>query len=98
VEAALRAAGVVRGAITHGPDPVRWWDGDAAGDLAVPPVAAVDTAGAGDVFHGALLVARAGGRDLPAALRYAVAVAGIRVTHAGPRAWLADPRLPGLQM
>lgn len=94
----MRAAGVVRGAITHGPDPVRWWDGDAAGELAVPPVVAVDTAGAGDVFHGALLVARAGGRDLPAALRYAVTVAGIRVTHAGPRAWLADPRLPELRM
>jgi sugar/nucleoside kinase (ribokinase family) len=56
----------------------------------------VDTAGAGDAFHGALALAVAGDpavRDLPGALRYAVEVAGIRVTHAGPRAWLDDGRL-----
>jgi sugar/nucleoside kinase (ribokinase family) len=96
-EEALRAAGVRRGAITHGPDPVRWWSGDAAGDLAVPPVAAVDTAGAGDAFHGALTVALARDPDLLGALRYAVTVAGIRVRHAGPRAWLGDPALSALR-
>ena len=96
-EAALRAAGVRRGAITHGPDPVRWWSGDAAGHLPVPSVPAVDTAGAGDAFHGALAVALAGGRDLVPALRYAMTVAGLRVTHPGPRAWLADPGLSALR-
>jgi sugar/nucleoside kinase (ribokinase family) len=85
---ALRAAGVRRGAVTRGPDPVIWWSGDETGEVAVPPVAAVDTAGAGDVFHGALAVALARGTDLIAALRYAVGVAGIRVRHAGPRTWL----------
>jgi sugar/nucleoside kinase (ribokinase family) len=35
--------------------------------------------------------------DLLTALRYAIAVAGIRVAHAGPRAWLADPRLAELR-
>jgi sugar/nucleoside kinase (ribokinase family) len=78
---------------------VRWWSGDRHGELAVPPVAAVDTAGAGDVFHGALAVAVARDSqvaDLVAALRYAIAVAGVRVAHAGPRAWLADPRLAKL--
>jgi len=62
----------------------------------VPPVPAVDTAGAGDVFHGALAVAVARDpriRDLTTALAYAVQVAGIRVTHEGPRSWLNDPRL-----
>ena len=54
----------------------------------MPPVAAVDTAGAGDAFHGALAVALATGQDLPVALASAVRVAGIRVVHAGPRAWL----------
>jgi sugar/nucleoside kinase (ribokinase family) len=94
---AVRAAGVRHVAVTHGPDPVRWWSGGRAGTVPVPPVAAVDTAGAGDAFHGALAVAVAGDpavRDLPEALRYAVAVAGIRVAHAGPRAWLGDVRLP----
>jgi sugar/nucleoside kinase (ribokinase family) len=96
--AALRAAGVRHVAVTHGPEPVRWWSPGRAGTVAVPSVAAVDTAGAGDAFHGALTVAVAGDpqvTDLAAALRYAVQVAGIRVVHAGPRTWLADPRLPG---
>jgi len=97
-EAALRAAGVRRGAITHGPGPVRWWSGEAAGHLPVPSVTAVDTAGAGDAFHGALAVALGGGHDLVPALRYAVTVAGIRVSHTGPRAWLADPHLSALRI
>jgi sugar/nucleoside kinase (ribokinase family) len=95
----LRAAGVPHVVVTHGPAPVRWWSGERAGEVPVPPVAAADTAGAGDAFHGALAVAAAGDPripDLPAALRYAIAVAGVRVAHAGPRAWLADPRLAEL--
>jgi sugar/nucleoside kinase (ribokinase family) len=92
----LLAAGVPDVVVTHGPGPVRWWSGDQVGDIPVPPVAAADTAGAGDAFHGALAVAVAADpriRDLRAALRYAIAVAGVRVAHAGPRAWLSDPRL-----
>ncbi len=95
--AALRAAGVRHIAVTHGPGPVRWWSADRTGTVPVPPVTAVDTAGAGDAFHGALAVAVARDpevADLAEALRYAVQVAGIRVVHAGPRAWLSDPRLP----
>ncbi|MEV4642051.1 PfkB family carbohydrate kinase [Actinoplanes sp. NPDC049548] len=89
VEDSLRAMGVHRGAITRGPEPVRWWSGDAAGEIEVPLVEAVDTAGAGDAFHGALTVAVARGADTPEALRYAVTIAGIRVRHRGPRSWLA---------
>jgi sugar/nucleoside kinase (ribokinase family) len=69
---------------------VSWWSGDESGELTVPAVAAVDTAGAGDVFHGALAVALGRGDDLVAALSFAVSVAGIRVRHAGPRSWLAE--------
>jgi sugar/nucleoside kinase (ribokinase family) len=78
-------------AITDGPRPVRWRSGDRSGELAVPPVDAVDTAGAGDVFHGALAVAVARDpeiEDLPEALRYAVRIAGLRVAHRGPRTWI----------
>jgi len=88
-EQALRDRGVDRGAITHGPDPVRWWSGPDDGEIEVPPVAAADTAGAGDAFHGALTVAVARGADLPEAIRYAIGIAAIRVQHAGPRSWLA---------
>ena len=89
---AVRGRGARHVAITHGPEPVRWWSGGAVGEVAVPPVTAVDTAGAGDAFHGALAVAVARDpavADLPAALAYAVAVAGVRVRHRGPRSWLA---------
>ena len=87
---------VRHGAVTHGPDPIEWWSDGRAGTLPVAPVAVVDTAGAGDVFHGALAVAVARDpavTDLVAALAYAAGVAGIRVGHAGPRSWLDDPRL-----
>jgi sugar/nucleoside kinase (ribokinase family) len=77
--------------ITHGPDPVRWWSGADSGETTVPAVDAVDTAGAGDAFHGALAVAVAHQPkvdDLKTALEYAVTVAGVRVRHRGPRDWL----------
>ena len=87
--ATAAAIGAPHVAVTHGPDPVRWFSGAASGAVAVPPVEAVDTAGAGDAFHGALAYALAAGSPLPAALAEAVRVAGVRVVHPGPRSWLA---------
>jgi sugar/nucleoside kinase (ribokinase family) len=88
-DAALAVAiGAPHVAVTHGPDPVTWFSGGESGQVTVPKVAAVDTAGAGDAFHGALAVALARGEDFPVALASAVAVAGVRVVHRGPRAWL----------
>ena len=75
--------------VTHGPDPVTWSSGGATGSIEVPAVDAVDTTGAGDAFHGALAVALAEDQNLPSAIRYAVRVAGVRVTHPGPRSFLA---------
>jgi sugar/nucleoside kinase (ribokinase family) len=89
----LRAAGVPHVAVTDGPRPVRWWSGDRSGEVPVPPVGAVDTAGAGDAFHGALAVALASGASFTDALREAIRVAAIRVQHRGPRSWLSDPGL-----
>ncbi|WP_030437965.1 PfkB family carbohydrate kinase [Actinoplanes subtropicus] len=95
-DAALAAAiGAPHVIVTHGPEPVRWFSGRRSGEVPVPPVTAVDTAGAGDVFHGALAVALADSdnSDLPDCIGFANRVAGLRVTHAGPRDWLAA--LPG---
>lgn len=95
-DSALAAAiGAPHVIVTHGPDPVRWFSGGLAGEVAVPPVEAVDTSGAGDAFHGALAVALADSdnSDLPDCITFATRVAGVRVTHAGPRDWLAA--LPG---
>jgi sugar/nucleoside kinase (ribokinase family) len=90
--AAVLATGARHVAVTDGPAPVRWWSRGSSGRIEVPPVAAVDTAGAGDAFHGALAVAVARDpavTDLAGALRFAIAVAGVRVAHAGPRGWLS---------
>ncbi|MCF4122399.1 PfkB family carbohydrate kinase [Antribacter sp. KLBMP9083] len=77
--------------VTHGPDPVEWAEADGRrGTVDVPQVAARDTLGAGDAFHGALVVALARGDDLPDACAFAARVASTRVAHVGPREWLAE--------
>ncbi|HVW42757.1 MAG TPA: PfkB family carbohydrate kinase, partial [Amycolatopsis sp.] len=80
-----RGAGtVVR---TAGPDPVRWWTRDASGVVPVPAVQAVDTLGAGDVWHGAFAYG-VGKFELPELIRFANDVAAERVRHSGPRSWV----------
>jgi sugar/nucleoside kinase (ribokinase family) len=96
---AVLAEGTRVVAMTDGAAPVRWRTSEAAGAVPVPPVAARDTLGAGDVLHGAMAFARAVGYDVhdpERVLRFGVAVASLRVQHVGPRAWLADERLPAL--
>lgn len=90
---ALLAAGVPFVAFTAGPRPIRWWTENAHGAVAVPHVQVRDTLGAGDAFHGAFAFALADHADEVEALNFAAAVAAVRVQHAGPRAWLSDPRL-----
>jgi sugar/nucleoside kinase (ribokinase family) len=100
-DAALHA-GADAVAVTDGPRPVRWATVDGSGAVEVPPVAVADTAGAGDAFHGAVAYAvgcvgwPTGVALLPQVLAFAAAVAGVRVAHPGPRAWLADLRLTEL--
>ena len=66
---------------------VSWWL-TAQGPLHVPapPVEAIDTLGAGDVFHGAYALAIAEGRDVEAAARFATLAAAIKCTRPGGRA------------
>lgn len=76
---------------THGPGAVTWCDKDGRdGSTHVPAVEVRDTLGAGDAFHGALVVALAQGADLEAAVEEAVRVATTRVQYVGPRSWLAN--------
>jgi sugar/nucleoside kinase (ribokinase family) len=64
------------------------WCVSPEGDFHVPayPVRAVDTTGAGDVFHGAFLFGRAQGWDLRRSLQVASAVAALKCRALGGRA------------
>jgi sulfofructose kinase len=77
-------------AVTQGPRDVLWRDGAALRQSPVFAVEAIDTLGAGDVFHGAFTLALAEGRDVVAALRFAAAAAGLKCTRLGGS--MAAPR------
>jgi sulfofructose kinase len=83
-EAAARLPGQV--AYTDGPDGVRWADGL---HVPAPRVAAVDTLGAGDLWHGAFAAALARGLDRAAASDYANRAAALKCMRAG--GWEAYP-------
>ena len=68
-------------AVTHGPNDVLWREGSAMRKSPVFAVDAVDTLGAGDVFHGAFTLALAQGRTLAATIRFAAAAAGLKCTR-----------------
>ncbi|GIT91137.1 sulfofructose kinase [Jannaschia pagri] len=83
-EAAKRLPGLV--AYTNGPDGVHWAHGP---QIAAVPVTAVDTLGAGDLWHGAFALALGRGRDLIAASTFANRAAALKCTRAG--GWDAYP-------
>ena len=75
-----------------GSGPVHWAASDgSSGSVEVPAAEVVDTLGAGDVLHGALLaaLARHGSVEVRQALEQAVAVASRSVEAAGARGWAA---------
>ena len=71
--------------VTCGPEGAVIRDGGATVRIPGFPVEAVDTNGAGDVFHGAYLVALALGLGLAERLRLAGAAAGLACTCPGAR-------------
>jgi sulfofructose kinase len=72
--------------VTLGEAGLVWASGDQRGKINAFPVEAVDTTGAGDVFHGALGLAIARGTETAPALRYAAAAAALACARMGARA------------
>jgi len=94
-EAALDALAELAGggmvAVTLGADGVAWRDVDGtSGVAAPPPVTAVETLGAGDVWHGAFAAALARRESVPRAVAHANAAAALRVSRSGGWDALAD--------
>ncbi|GGK81577.1 carbohydrate kinase family protein [Mangrovihabitans endophyticus] len=67
-----------------------WLDGAARHMPGVEPPEMVSTMGAGDVFHGALLAALAGGRTLPDAAQWANAAAALSCRAVDGRSGIPD--------
>lgn len=74
--AARRSRGVV--AVTDGEKGFFWLDGDVIRNVPAFRVEAVDTNGAGDIFHGAYTLALAEGLDIEQAARFAGATAALK--------------------
>jgi sulfofructose kinase len=72
--------------VTLGARGVVWLDGDDVRSLDAFDVDAVDTTGAGDVFHGAAALALAEGADEASAFTFASAAAALKCTRPGARA------------
>ncbi|MGD9510061.1 MAG: PfkB family carbohydrate kinase [Geminicoccaceae bacterium] len=88
LEAGMAEAGKLtsgRIAVTMGGDGVVWLDGQTLRRVPAFPVRAVDTLGAGDVFHGALALALGEGRAWPDALVFASAAAAVKCSRPSGR-------------
>jgi sulfofructose kinase len=70
-------------AVSNGPDDIVYLEGKTLRRLPVFKIAAVDTLGAGDAFHGGFALALAEGQSEVDAMRFGSAVAGIKCTRLG---------------
>jgi sulfofructose kinase len=70
-------------AVTNGPNPVLWHDGRTIREMPVFIIDAVDTLGAGDVFHGAFALALIEQQESQGAMRFAAAAAGLKCSQFG---------------
>ncbi|MBX9710474.1 MAG: sugar kinase [Xanthobacteraceae bacterium] len=86
VAALRRIAALTPGfvAVTNGADGMTWLDqAHEPRHMAAFPIKAVDTLGAGDVFHGAFTVAVAENQPLEQAMRFSAAAAGLKCSRFG---------------
>jgi len=70
-------------AVSNGPDDIVYLEDRAVRRLPVFKIAAVDTLGAGDAFHGGFTLALAEGQNEVGAMRFGAATAGIKCSRLG---------------
>lgn len=88
VLARLVSHGATLAAVTHGERGVLYCHRRGSGHLPAIPVKAVETLGAGDVFHGAYALALAEGLSIDDALAFSAAAAALKCSRTGGRAAL----------
>jgi sulfofructose kinase len=70
-------------AVTNGPDGVYWRDGDAVRHMPAFAIMAIDTLGAGDIFHAGFVLRLAESGDVVEAMRFGSAAAALKCTLFG---------------
>lgn len=85
---ALHRLGPSHVAITRGGGSIDWSDDSGRGTIEPPQVNAIDTLGAGDIFHGAFCHYLAGGSGFRDALEQAARIAALSCESFGTRAWI----------
>lgn len=84
----LESFGIASIAITHGAEPIQFVSGQSSGIMRVPRVEAIDTLGAGDIFHGAYCYYASIGFDFAEALAEAAKIAAESCRFMGAREWM----------
>ena len=85
----LYMAGVPHIAITKGADPIQYVARTSHGIIQVPRIDAIDTSGAGDIFHGAFCFYTATGSSFLDSLREAALIAAESCQFCGTRKWMS---------
>ncbi len=92
----LMSRGIVQIALTRGALPVLYSDHGTTGAIEVEQIQAIDTLGAGDIFHGAFCYsAYESGTGFVEALAFAARVSTFSCLHKGTRRWMQV--FPGLE-
>lgn len=87
VMAYLADMGIPHIAITQGENPIQYLDAGSFGSIQVPQINAIDTLGAGDIFHGAFCH-YIGQHNFTDALAAAAQIASKSCLHFGTRSWM----------
>ena len=84
----LRSKGISQIAITRGNLPIDFENNGIQGKVNVPPIQAIDTLGAGDVFHGAFCYFFLQHQNFALALEEASWIAAESCLYVGARSWM----------